>query len=48
LKFEQRPPAFAPVEEAEEFHSMLDVIMLVMGTGFFVLAIAYAVACDRL
>ena len=33
---------------AEEFHPMLDVIMLVMGIGFFVLSIAYAVACGRL
>jgi hypothetical protein len=27
---------------------MLDVIMLAMGLGFFVLSIGYAVACDRL
>ena len=29
-------------------HSMLDVIMLALGFGFFVLAVGYAYACDRL
>jgi hypothetical protein len=29
-------------------HPMLDVIMPVMGIGFFALSIAYAVVCDRL
>jgi hypothetical protein len=28
--------------------SMLDVIMIAIGTGFFVLAVLYAVACDRI
>ena len=28
--------------------SMLDVFMLVIGIGFFALAIGYAVACERL
>jgi len=27
---------------------MLDVFMLVIGIGFFALAVAYAFACDRL
>jgi len=27
---------------------MLDVILLALGLGFFVLSIAYAYACDRL
>jgi hypothetical protein len=27
---------------------MLDVILLVLGLGFFVLAIGYTIACDRL
>jgi hypothetical protein len=27
---------------------MLDVILLALGLGFFVLSIGYAVACDRL
>lgn len=29
-------------------HSMLDVIMLALGLGFFMLSIGYAYACDRL
>jgi hypothetical protein len=32
----------------EESHPMLDVFMLVMGIGFFALAVGYAFACDRL
>jgi hypothetical protein len=28
--------------------SMLDVLMLVLGIGFFALSVAYALACDRL
>jgi len=27
---------------------MLDVIMLALGLGFFVLSVGYAYACDRL
>jgi hypothetical protein len=27
---------------------MLDVVMLVIGLGFFALSVGYAVACDRL
>jgi len=27
---------------------MLDVILIALGVGFFVLAIGYAIACDRL
>ena len=27
---------------------MTDVVMLAMGLGFFVIAVAYVVACDRL
>jgi hypothetical protein len=29
-------------------HLMLDVVMLVLGLGFFVLGIGYAYACERL
>ncbi|HAO40484.1 MAG: hypothetical protein ACJAVZ_001550 [Afipia broomeae] len=29
-------------------HSMLDIIMLALGLGFFVLSVGYAYACDRL
>jgi len=27
---------------------MLDLIMLVLGIGFFAVAIVYAIACDRI
>jgi hypothetical protein len=29
-------------------HQMLDLILLALGLGFFVLTIGYAYACDRL
>jgi hypothetical protein len=29
-------------------HSMLDIIMLAIGLGFFALSVGYAYACDRL
>jgi hypothetical protein len=29
-------------------HAMLDVILIVVGSGCFAVAIAYAYACDRL
>jgi hypothetical protein len=32
----------------EESQPMLDVFMLVIGIGFFAVAVAYASACDRL
>jgi hypothetical protein len=32
----------------EECHGMLDILMLVIGIGFFALSVAYALACDRL
>jgi hypothetical protein len=32
----------------EREQHMLDVILLAIGLGFFVLSIGYAVACDRL
>jgi hypothetical protein len=32
--------------EREQF--MFDIVLLAMGIGFFVLAIGYAYACDRL
>jgi hypothetical protein len=34
--------------EKEEFRGMMDVLMLVIGIGFFALSVAYALACDRL
>jgi len=36
-----------PSQSFEE-HRMLDLIMLALGLGFFVLAIGYTLACDRL
>jgi hypothetical protein len=29
-------------------HSMLDIILVAMGLGFFVLSVGYAIACDWL
>jgi hypothetical protein len=29
-------------------HSMMDVIMLAIGLGFFALSVGYVLACDRL
>jgi hypothetical protein len=34
--------------QKKESRPMLDVFMLVIGIGFFALAVAYAFACDRL
>jgi hypothetical protein len=33
---------------AAKEHSMLDVVMLALGLGFFVLSVGYAYACDWL
>jgi hypothetical protein len=32
----------------DEEHLMLDIVMLVLGLGFFVVGIGYAYACERL
>jgi hypothetical protein len=40
-------PAYWPAR-TEEYRLMLDVLMLVLGIGFFALSVAYALACDRL
>jgi hypothetical protein len=34
--------------ERDKEHSMLDVVMLALGLGFFVVGIGYAYACERL
>jgi hypothetical protein len=34
--------------EKEESRGMMDILMLVIGIGFFALSVAYALACDRL
>jgi hypothetical protein len=41
------PPASAR-RPGKESQPMLDVLMLMIGIGFFALAVAYAFACDRL
>jgi hypothetical protein len=33
---------------ARKEHQMLDLVLLALGLGFFVLTIGYAYACDRL
>jgi hypothetical protein len=43
-----RLPAGARLARTEESHPMLDVFMLVIGIGFFALAVGYASVCDRL
>jgi hypothetical protein len=37
-----------PLRQRTEAALMLDLIMLVIGLGFFALSLAYAYACDRL
>jgi hypothetical protein len=34
--------------QAPKEHFMLDVVMLALGLGFFVLAVGYTYACERL
>jgi hypothetical protein len=38
----------APGNKREKEHPMLDVVMLALGLGFFLVAVAYAHACERL
>jgi hypothetical protein len=35
-------------KQARKEHLMLDVVMLALGLGFFVLAVGYTYACERL
>jgi hypothetical protein len=35
-------------DKCDKEHLMLDVVMLALGLGFFVLAIGYTYACERL
>ena len=47
----QRPQRHAPGwfgGQLRKEHHVLDVILLVLGLGFFALSIAYAFACERL
>lgn len=33
---------------SDQEHSMLDIVMLALGLGFFVVAVGYTYACERL
>jgi hypothetical protein len=33
---------------ANQEHTMLDILMLALGVGFFALAVGYTYACERL
>jgi len=37
----------APGNKREKEHLMLDVVMLALGLGFFLVAVGYAHACER-
>jgi hypothetical protein len=39
---------FVLEDKRDKEHLMLDVVMLALGLGFFVLAIGYTYACERL
>jgi hypothetical protein len=36
-----------PENKRDKEHLMLDVVMLVLGLGFFLVAVGYAHACER-
>ena len=38
----------APGNKLDKEHIMLDVVMLALGLGFFLVAVGYAHACERL
>ena len=38
----------APGNKRDKEHIMLDVVMLALGLGFFLVAVGYAHACERL
>ncbi|MDR6657967.1 hypothetical protein J2W51_000509 [Tardiphaga robiniae] len=37
-----------PPQPLHQEHSMLDIVMLALGLGFFILTLGYAYACERL
>ena len=41
-------PFVWPAAHTAQEHLMLDVVMLALGLGFFVLAVGYTYACERL
>ena len=44
----QASPQTTRVSRHDQENAMLDIIMLALGLGFFVLAIGYTYACERL
>jgi hypothetical protein len=42
------PATVAPGNKRDKEHLMLDVVMLALGLGFFLVAVGYAHACERL
>jgi hypothetical protein len=46
--FTYRHPYRAHGNKARKEHLMLDVLMLALGLGFFVAAVGYTYACERL
>ena len=38
----------SPGNKRDKEHLMLDVVMLALGLGFFLVAVGYAHACERL
>jgi len=47
LPFPERA-TIAPGNKRDKEHPMLDVVMLVLGLGFFLVAVGYAHTCERL
>jgi hypothetical protein len=43
-----RPFVLVPSIAAHQEHLMLDIVMLALGLGFFVVAVGYAYACEQL
>jgi hypothetical protein len=39
---------FAPGDKRDKEHLMLDFVLLALGLGFFLVAVGYAHACERL
>jgi hypothetical protein len=41
-------PTYRAKADATKEHLMLDIVMLALGLGFFVAAVGYTYACERL
>lgn len=48
VSIELVPRGHAPLFAGQEEISMLDVMMVAIALGFFVLALGYVIACDRM